>query len=248
MAEYILEVEHLSKRFYNRNKSGRKIREEHAAVDDVSFRVAKGECLGLIGESGSGKSTTAYMTAGLLKPDAGQIHFHGKHMQMVFQDPMKAMNPRKKVLDSICEGLIYRRNGLSREQIRGKALEAMDMVQLDRAYAGRYSRELSGGECQRATIARAILIHPELLICDEVTSALDVSVQAQIVQLLDKLKKQLNLSYLFISHDIALISSLCDRVAVMYHGKIVEQGKTMDVIKKPKEVYTKQLIASVLTL
>ncbi|MCD2491834.1 ATP-binding cassette domain-containing protein [Lacrimispora sp. NSJ-141] len=248
MAECILEVKDLTKRFRGRDKKGREDTEEQAAVDGVSFSIEKGECLGLIGESGSGKSTTAYMAAGLLKPDRGECLFHGRHMQMVFQDPMKAMNPRKKVIDSISEGLLYHRNGLSRAQIREKALEAMDMVQIDRSFAERYSRELSGGECQRATIARAILIRPELLICDEVTSALDVSVQAQIIRLLDSLKKRLRLSYLFISHDIALVSSICDRVAVMYRGKIVEIGRTKDVIADPQNEYTRCLIDSILTL
>lgn len=248
MAEYILEVKDLKKSFYGREGFGKGQKEAHAAVNGISFQIERGECLGLIGESGSGKSTTAYMAAGLLKPDEGEILFHGSHMQMVFQDPMKAMNPRLKVLDSICEGLIYQREGLTKAEIRKRALEAMDMVQLSRDYAERYSRELSGGECQRATIARAILIHPELLICDEVTSALDVSVQAQIVALLDSLKKQMKLSYLFISHDIALVSGLCDRVAVMHQGKIVEMGKTMEIIENPREEYTKRLIASVLTI
>ena len=124
----------------------------------------------------------------------------------------------------------------------------MDLVQLDRSLANRRSRELSGGECQRATIARAILVQPKLLICDEVTSALDVSVQAQIMTLLDELKKKMDLSMLFISHDIALVSNFCDRVAVMYQGRIIETGKTMDVIHHPKEEYTKRLIESVLTL
>ncbi|QNM05047.1 ABC transporter ATP-binding protein [Qiania dongpingensis] len=248
MAECILEVKDLTKRFRGRDKKGRENAEEQAAVDGVSFSIEEGECFGLIGESGSGKSTTAYMVAGLLKPDEGESLFRGHHMQMVFQDPMKAMNPRKRVIDSISEGILYHRNGLSRTEIREKALEAMDMVQLDRSFAKRYGRELSGGECQRATIARAILIRPELLVCDEVTSALDVSVQAQIMRLLDSLKNQLGLSYLFISHDIALVSSICDRVAVMYRGKIVEMGRTKDVIADSKDEYTKKLIDSVLTL
>ena len=243
----ILEVKNLEKIFKDRIGSDGRIRED-AAVRNVSFQIEKGECFGLIGESGSGKSTTAYMTAGLLKPTGGEILFYGNHMQMVFQDAMKAVNPRKKVLDIICEGLLYRRNGLTKKQIREEALKAMDLVQLDRRYADRLGRELSGGECQRATIARAILVRPELLICDEVTSALDVSVQAQIIRLLDTLKQKLGLSYLFISHDIALVSGFCDRVVVMYRGEIIEMGKTEEVIKNPKEAYTKKLIGSVLTL
>lgn len=244
MAELILEAKNLKKSFRTREHKSAMMH----AVDDVSFQIEKGECLGLIGESGSGKSTTAYMAAGLLKPDSGEVIYHINHWQMVFQDPMKALNPRMKILDCICEGMMYHRHGLTPAQIKEKALRMMDLVHLDRSLANRYSRELSGGECQRVTIARAILVEPKLLICDEVTSALDVSVQAQIMSLLAELKKEMNLSILFISHDIALVSNFCDRVAVMYHGKIVEEGKTMDVIHNPKEVYTKQLIESVLSI
>lgn len=246
MPEYILTAEHLKKVFRGREKYGKKGK-DICAVEDVSFSLRKGESLGLIGESGSGKSTAAYMTAGLLKPTEGTIHFYGNYMQMVFQDPIKSLNPHRTVLDNICEGLIYRKNGRTMAEIRELALEAMDLVHLDRSYAGRKGRELSGGECQRATIARAILIKPELLICDEVTSALDVSVQAQIMELLSELKRQLGLSYLFISHDIALVSHFCDRVAVMYRGRIVEEGATEQVLEHPQQEYTKQLLQAVLT-
>lgn len=246
MPEYILTAEHLKKVFRGREKYGKKGK-DICAVEDVSFCLRKGESLGLIGESGSGKSTVAYMTAGLLKPTEGTIHFYGNYMQMVFQDPIKSLNPHRTVVDNICEGLIYRKNGKSMVEIRKLALEAMDLVHLDRSYAGRKGRELSGGECQRATIARAILIKPELLICDEVTSALDVSVQAQIMELLSELKRQMGLSYLFISHDIALLSHFCDRVAVMYRGRIVEEGATGQVLEHPQQEYTKRLLKSVLT-
>ena len=246
MQEYILTAEHLKKVFRGREKYGKKGK-DICAVEDVSFSLRKGESLGLIGESGSGKSTVAYMTAGLLKPTEGTIHFYGNYMQMVFQDPIKSLNPHRTVVDNICEGLIYRKNGKSMAEIRKLALEAMDLVHLDRSYAGRKGRELSGGECQRATIARAILIKPELLICDEVTSALDVSVQAQIMELLSELKRQMGLSYLFISHDIALVSHFCDRVAVMYRGRIVEEGATGQVLEHPQQEYTKRLLKSVLT-
>ena len=246
MPEYILTAEHLKKVFRGREKYGKKGK-DICSVEDVSFCLRKGESLGLIGESGSGKSTVAYMTAGLLKPTEGTIHFYGNYMQMVFQDPIKSLNPHRTVVDNICEGLIYRKNGKSMAEIRKLALEAMDLVHLDRSYAGRKGRELSGGECQRATIARAILIKPELLICDEVTSALDVSVQAQIMELLSELKRQMGLSYLFISHDIALVSHFCDRVAVMYRGRIVEEGATGQVLEHPQQEYTKRLLKSVLT-
>ena len=225
MPEYILTAEHLKKVFRGREKYGKKGK-DICAVEDVSFSLRKGECLGLIGESGSGKSTAAYMMAGLLKPTEGTIHFYGNYMQMVFQDPIKSLNPHRTVLDNICEGLIYRKNGRTMAEIRELALEAMDLVHLDRSYAGRKGRELSGGECQRATIARAILIKPELL---------------------SELKRQLGLSYLFISHDIALVSHFCDRVAVMYKGRIVEEGATGQVLEYPQQEYTKRLLKSVLT-
>lgn len=201
----------------------------------------------MIGESGSGKSTTAYMVGGLLTPTSGKVLFYGKHMQMVFQNPIMSFSSRMRLLDSIGEGLRYKTN-ISRVEIEQMALEALDLVLLKREYANRYSWQLSGGECQRAAIARAILIRPELLICDEVTSALDVSVQEQIVHLLYKLKTELGLSYLFISHDIALVSSICDRLAVMYQGKIVEMGNAVEIISNPQNDYTKLLIRSALTL
>ena len=152
------------------------------------------------------------------------------------------------MLDNICEGMWYHRHGLSKEEIRKRALEMMDMVQLSRSYADRYTRELSGGECQRAAIARAILVKPRLLICDEVTSALDVSVQAQIMELLIRIRKEKNLSILFISHDLALESSFCDRIYVLNHGKVVESGETAQIIHAPQQPYTKKLIASLLTV
>ena len=248
MSETILEVKELRKEFDKKRHFFSMKKETFPAVDGVSFEIKKGECVGLIGESGSGKSTTAYMTAGLLKPDRGEIIFHGAYMQMIFQDPVKALNPRKKILDCILEGLIYRRKDLTKEEKRRMAYEAMDVVRLDRSYGERYSRELSGGECQRATIARAILDHPELLICDEVTSALDVSVQAQIIRLLDRLKREMGHSYLFICHDISLVDGFCDRVIVMRNGKIVEAGETAEVLGNPKEDYTKMLMDSVLKL
>lgn len=240
MTNLVLDVKGLKKTFIRQKK-------EKIAVDNIDFHIKPGECLGLIGESGSGKSTTAYMVGGLLKPSSGNILFNGNYMQMIFQNPNMSFSPRMRLLDSICEGLRYHTN-LSKMEIEQRALEALDMVLLKREYADRYSWQLSGGECQRAAIARAILIRPQLLICDEVTSALDVSVQAQIIHLLYNLKKELGLSYLFISHDIALVTSICDRIAVMYQGKIIETGNTMDVISNPKKDYTKLLIRSALTL
>lgn len=240
MDNKILEVQNLSREF----RQGKKV---WNAVNDISFSIDKGECFGLIGESGSGKSTAANMISGLLEPTAGQIKFYGKNLQMVFQDPKASFSPRMNILDSLCEGLRYRAH-MSREEQKKRAYQVLEQVGLSREYAGRYCNQLSGGECQRAAIGRAIMIQPELLICDEVTSALDVSVQEQIVELLKKLQRELGMSYLFISHDIALVSGICDRLAVMNQGEIVEMGKTSDIISNPQENYTKKLMESVLTI
>lgn len=255
MKECILEVKSLNKTFIRG-------RQKFVAVDDVTFKIMEGECLGLIGESGSGKSTIANLITGLIKETKGEIFFLGekineksskknkvvmKKMQMVFQNPIMSFNPRLNVIDSICEGLRYYTKK-SKSEMRQLAYEALEMVGLKKEYATKYLSELSGGQCQRVAIARAMIIRPKLIICDEVTSALDVSVQAQIIKLLDKLKKELNISYLFISHDLAVVSSICDRTMVMKDGIIVEEGITMDVINNPKNTYTKNLIKSTLVV
>ena len=231
----------------NLNKTFRSGKTELQAVKNVSFSINQGECLGLIGESGSGKSTVANLVSGLLSPSSGSVCFSGKNLQMIFQDPMASFSPRMNILDSLCEGLRYRTNlsGKEREQ---RAYEVLEQVGLKKEYAHKYCYELSGGECQRAAIGRAIMIKPELLICDEATSALDVSVQAQIIRLLKKLADGMKMSYLFISHDLALVSSLCDKIAVMYHGEIVESGATREVMEHPKEEYTRLLLDSVLSV
>ena len=240
MPEEILTVENIKKTF----RSGKN---EIQAVNNVSLSIHRGECFGLIGESGSGKSTVAKIVSGLLKPSAGAVRFNGKNMQMVFQDPLTSLSPRMTILDSLCEGVRYRTK-LTRKAQEERAYEVLEQVGLKKEYAKKFSYELSGGECQRAAIGRAVMIKPELLICDEVTSALDVSVQAQIIGLLRKLADELQMSYLFISHDLALVSGLCDRVAVMYQGEIVEMGETQEVLAHPKEAYTKQLVDSVLSV
>ncbi len=240
MSKEILTVANLKKTFYMG-------KDEFQAVKDVSFSIKQGECLGLIGESGSGKSTVAKLISGLIKPSQGEITFYGKNMQMVFQDPMQSFSPRMTILDSLCEGVRYRTNFTRKEQEK-RAYEVLEQVGLKKEYASKFCYELSGGECQRAAIGRAIMIKPELLICDEVTSALDVSVQAQIIHLLKSLADEMKMSYLFISHDLALVSGLCDRVAVMYQGNLIETGKVREVIDHPRAAYTKRLLASVLSV
>lgn len=228
------------------------------AVDDVSFHIDEGECVGLVGESGCGKSTIAKIITHLTEPDQGTISLLGKditkargktlrnmyrEMQMVFQMPTDSFNPRIKIGRSIEEVMIN--YGRSRGEATKRMLELLDLVELKREYKDRYPHQLSGGECQRAAIARALAIQPKLLICDEATSALDVSVQAQIVELMKRLQKEMNLSYLFICHDLALVKHLCQRVFVMHRGSIVESGKTEDVICNPGHPYTKMLLSSI---
>lgn len=236
----ILEVENLSKEFRSGNT-------RIEAVRPLAFSVKKGECFGIIGESGSGKSTLGNMVIGLEKPTTGTIRFYGNHMQMIFQNPTASFSPKMKLVKAIAEGARYRGN-LSHKQLYERALLMMERVGLPKSYAEKTVREISGGEAQRAAIARALMIEPQLLICDEPTSALDVTIQAQIVALLMELKNSLGMSYLFISHDIGLVSNVCDRLMVMCRGEMLECGETETILTNPQHVYTKKLIDSVLTI
>lgn len=248
----ILAVSNLKKTYHKGKISIR-------AVDDVSFQVRKGECLALVGESGSGKSTVAKMITGLEAADEGAIRLAGKDIiglkgkaqrdvyrdiQMVFQMPVDSFNPRIKLGDGIMESMINQ--GISRDEARVRSLEYLNICELGPEFADRYPHQVSGGECQRASIARAVAIKPQLLICDEATSALDVTVQAQIMKLLTQLKKELGMSQLMICHDLALVQEVCDRVLVMHHGHVVEEGTPDEIIMNPKDDYTKKLIESIL--
>lgn len=247
----ILEVKELKKTFY-KNKI------PFVAVNNISFDMYKGECLGLVGESGCGKSTTAKIITHLTAPDTGSVLLDGaetlflkgkkegelyRKMQMVFQTPQDSFDPRCSLGDGIMESM--RNQGMPKVRARERMYELLDMVKLDREFVSCYPHEVSGGQCQRAAIARALAPEPKLIICDEATSALDVTVQAQIVELLKKLRKEQGLSLLLISHDLALVQNLCDRVLVMYKGNIVEQGVPDEVIMHPKEEYTRMLVDSV---
>jgi peptide/nickel transport system ATP-binding protein len=247
----VLEVRHLKKTY----KKGKSLIH---AVEDVSFQIHKGECLGLIGESGSGKSTVAKMITGLEPADQGEILLNGKaitdlkgkaqreiyrHIQMVFQMPVDSFNPRIKLGEAIMESMINQ--GVSRNEAKKRAREYLEICGLSPEFADRYPYQVSGGECQRASIARAIAINPQLLICDEATSALDVTVQAQIVELLVKFKKNSGMAHLMICHDLALVQEVCDRVLVMHNGRVVEAGTPDQIIMHPREAYTQKLIESV---
>lgn len=251
--EAILKVSDLTKMYENRKKI------EFYAVDHVSFQVMPGQTVGIVGESGSGKSTLAKLLCCLEEPTEGQIRLCGqkigkrkgkkrremyRKLQMVFQDPVSSFDPRRTLGDGIGESL--RNHGMSREEARKRVELLLEQCGLPEEFAGRYPHEVSGGQCQRAAIARALAIEPQLLICDEATSALDVTVQKQIMELLDRMRKEKNLTILFICHNLALVQSFCDQILVMKQGKIVEEGKPEEVIRHPQHAYTKQLVESVL--
>lgn len=228
------------------------------AVDDVSFTIQKGETLGLVGESGCGKSTTGRMLMQLLEPTEGQIVFEGKDLsklnkseirsarknfQMIFQDPYASLNPRMKIKDIINEPLII--HGYDKEQRERRVNELLDIVGLSPAQGDRYPHEFSGGQRQRIGIARALAISPKLIIADEPVSALDVSIQSQILNLLKDLQNEFHLTYLFISHNLSVVEHISDRVGVMYLGKIVEIADQETLYKNPLHPYTKSLLSAV---
>ena len=232
------------------------------AVDDVSFTVDEGEMFGLVGESGSGKSTTGRCILRLTEPTSGEVLFRGdnvlsfsstrmrqarRDMQIVFQDPYSSLNPRMRVGQIVEEPLIIHGLG-SRSERQARAAELFDLVGLEPDHLHRYPHEFSGGQRQRIGIARALALNPALIVADEAVSALDVSIQAQVVKLLLDLQQRLKLTYLFIAHDLRLVENICSRVAVMYLGKIVEMGETRALFEEPTHPYTLALLSAIPTL
>lgn len=229
------------------------------AVDGVSFTIDEGETFGLVGESGSGKSTTGRCMLRLVEPTAGEVRYAGedvlafsssrmraarRHMQMIFQDPYSSLNPRMKARDIVDEPLIIHKLG-SRQDREARVAELFRLVGLDPAHLDRYPHEFSGGQRQRIGLARALALEPKFIIADEPVSALDVSIQAQVVNLLMDLQERLQLTYLFIAHDLRLVRHICRRVAVMYLGRIVEMGDTEAIFASPAHPYTRALLSAI---
>src|SRR3954471_12017836 len=214
------------------------------AVDAVSFAVRRGETLALVGESGCGKSTVARLIVGLYAPSAGRIDFRGRRMQMIFQDPYASLNPRWRVKKIIAEPLRFLQL-CSKQEIEGRVTQLLIQVGLSPDDADRYPHEFSGGQRQRISIARALAGEPDLLVCDEPTSALDVSVQAQILNLMAELQQRLALTYVFISHNLAVVSEVADRVGVMYCGRLVELAPAAQLFAYPRHPYTRMLLDAV---
>jgi oligopeptide transport system ATP-binding protein len=254
----LVEVSHLVKRF---TRGGGFLRRGAivTAVDDVSFAIDEGETFGLVGESGSGKTTTGRCILRLIEPTSGAVQFRGedvlafsrkrmrearRDMQIVFQDPYSSLNPRMRARQIVEEPLIIHRRGTRRTR-REQVAELFRLVGLDPAHLERYPHQFSGGQRQRIGLARALALNPSFLVLDEPVSALDVSVQAQVVNLLMDLQEQLKLTYLFVAHDLRLVEHICSRVAVMYLGKLVEVAPTASLFRAPQHAYTRALLSAI---
>ncbi|MBV1759271.1 MAG: dipeptide ABC transporter ATP-binding protein [Dethiosulfatibacter sp.] len=257
----------LTKGFFDKYKlkGGKIVREERLvhAVNGVSFEIEQGKVFSLVGESGCGKSTTARTIIKLLEPESGEIIFDGlditnlkrkemqpirRNMQMIFQDPYASLNPRAQIKKIVMEPILFHNKNMTWKEGEKKALELLEIVGLRTEQANRYPHQFSGGQRQRIGIARALAVRPKLIIADEPVSALDVSIQAQILNLLMDLKDEFQLSYLFIAHDLSVVKHISDGIGVMYLGRIVEKGDTKDIFRNPSHPYTKLLLSSIPTI
>lgn len=250
----LLELKNISKAYYSQKSFGQQ--NSFYAVKDVSLSLERGQCLGLVGESGCGKSSLARLAVGLLVPTSGEIYLEGERafckggpscgspetIQMIFQDPFSSLNPKLKVGTSIAEALKLSQPKRTKSEIQKATTEALELVGLNAEHASRFPHEFSGGQRQRIAIARALITHPKVLVCDEPVSALDVSVQSHILNLMRDIQKERNMSYLFISHDLHVIGYMSDSIAVMYFGRIVEYGSREAILTKPSHPYTKILM------
>ncbi|MCT4661033.1 MAG: ABC transporter ATP-binding protein [Tissierellales bacterium] len=258
--ETILKVRNLEKSFVLDNGYFGIGKKYMKVIDDLSFELKKGEVLGLVGESGCGKSTTARLVLRLLEADGGAVYFKGEDilklksgelrklrskLQIVFQDPFSSLNPRMKVFDLIAEPLRHHQS-LNRDEIKDRVLEVIETVGLQEHALYKYPHEFSGGQRQRIAIARALILKPDIIVCDEAVSALDVSIQNQILNLFKSIKKSMGITYLFISHDLSVVNYISDRVCVMYLGEIAEMGTSDDIFKSSKHPYTELLMKSIL--
>ena len=254
--ENLVEVKHLNE--YFNITTGMFQSKPLKAVDDVSFAIRQGETLGLVGESGCGKTTVGRTLLHLYKPTAGEVWFKGKKIEtkrdileyrkksaMVFQDPYSSLNPRMTVSDIIAEPLDIHKMYANKKEREEKVLELMSKVGLNSEHASRYAHEFSGGQRQRIGIARALATSPEFVVCDEPVSALDVSIQAQVINMFDELQEQMNLTYLFIAHDLLVVRHISDRIAVMYLGKMVELADAKEIYDHPLHPYSKSLMSAV---
>lgn len=260
MNNNLLEVKGLKKYFPIYTGLFRHHTSDIKAVDGIDFSIPKGKVLGMLGESGSGKSTAARTAIRLIEPTAGEIYFEGKSLmdfsrqdlkklrkeiQIVFQDPYASLNPRKNIGENIGEALLYHEIVKTKDEQREKVADILKKIGLSPDMMQSYPHEFSGGQQQRICIGRAIALNPKLIVCDEAVSALDVSLQAQILNLLIELKENHHFSYLFISHDVSVVRYISDYVAILYLGKIVEQGGTEEVLESPKNTYTQKLLAAI---
>ncbi len=261
--EPLLKIKNLSKKYSNEKIFGFSNTDNTHAVNSVNFEIYKGKTLGLVGESGSGKSTIGKSILRLTEPTEGEVFFNGmnildlskekmrflrKEMQIIFQDPYLTLNPKLKIKTILEEPLRIHKLYKSESEIKNKINNLLDHIRLSKNSLNKYPHEFSGGQRQRISIARALACEPQFIVCDECVSALDVSIQAQILNLLKDLQKELKLTYLFISHNLNVVRSISHNIAIIYLGKIIEQGPTEEIFKNPKERYTKTLLSSILNI